>query len=463
MTRTDIVALSDVHWGASDSLHEEFREFLTSYLERKPTRHLVLLGDIVDFWRMNKEECFMSGWQLREPLSVIKERGYAERIHFIIGNHDCNFQSLMGSVVHDFDIRKSIRLKSGDRKFFFIHGHQLEYRRARRLFDWIGCPFLVGVGGTIIGRQLDSVWNYFDRKLRPRIKRSIAFLKKKTNPSVMKLSLKEINKLIELLYLDSLGPHEIKSLTNHMMAPLKQRISMPLLGKDFFSAQEWVRYQTMQDKPKLPLRKAEYDPTSFYRDLFDKREMKSFDISSDDALKNIIGPIDFRAFRENYDYQDIDIEEWDLKESVFQLLDAVLLLGNNLYKMRDTIASRFLDTMVFNILGNVNHRQLNNSLQKGLSEFKEKISEKSSWKDLQEKIIENVVGFVPSNTGGIVERAESCLGLQNDETLVYGHTHVPLKGDRLINTGSWMRSEDRDYKTYFVIDRGRIEGPLVYH
>jgi len=49
------------------------------------------------------------------------------------------------------------------------------------------------------------------------------------------------------------------------------------------------------------------------------------------------------------------------------------------------------------------------------------------------------------------------LGMEEDETLVFGHTHMPFdKKNGTVNTGSWRKSPCEDY-TYLQIDKGAVK------
>ena len=130
-----IVVVSDVHLAEEktrDGLlrdDQQFLEFLkllrTSYM--KSGDDLVLLGDVIDFWRRDFTRA------LAECDAVFSELMNFDRgvkIHYVVGNHDYHMlnlkENLQSGGLHFSEVGKSARLSSGGKNFFFIHGYQLE-------------------------------------------------------------------------------------------------------------------------------------------------------------------------------------------------------------------------------------------------------------------------------------------------------------------------------------------------
>jgi len=125
-----IIVVSDVHVGYDKCNYDEFNHFLgkcnTSDIE-----HLVLLGDIFDFWRVRNTDVAMNDkWvDFFEILGNLK----AKNIHYVVGNHDYSLYGLneryadnQNHIVYPFPISKFLRLQEGNTNFFFIHGYELE-------------------------------------------------------------------------------------------------------------------------------------------------------------------------------------------------------------------------------------------------------------------------------------------------------------------------------------------------
>jgi len=131
-----IVVVSDVHMAEKKTRgnkllkdDQEFLDFLkvlrTDYMSSGGD--LVLLGDVIDFWRRDFAK------SLAECDIVFSELMNFDRdvkMHYVVGNHDYHMlnlkDNLIGGGLHFSDVAKSARLSSGDEKFFFIHGYQLE-------------------------------------------------------------------------------------------------------------------------------------------------------------------------------------------------------------------------------------------------------------------------------------------------------------------------------------------------
>jgi len=118
-----ILAVSDVHLGYDKCNKGAFLKFLDEIKDEK-IDDLVLLGDFFDFWRRNNREIVLENEDVVEKLNKLN----AENIHYIIGNHDYYMYNL-GQRYGDhfpFTISKNLRLTSGEKTFYFIHGYEFE-------------------------------------------------------------------------------------------------------------------------------------------------------------------------------------------------------------------------------------------------------------------------------------------------------------------------------------------------
>jgi UDP-2,3-diacylglucosamine pyrophosphatase LpxH len=137
-----IIVVSDVHLGYDKSNHSEFKKFLDK-CNTSDIDHLILLGDIFDFWRANMADVVMGknicgndpGTQksyaaIFETLGNLKTK----KVHYVSGNHDYYILSLSEMYQKNYNmpvypfttISKSLRLSDGDCKFYFIHGYELD-------------------------------------------------------------------------------------------------------------------------------------------------------------------------------------------------------------------------------------------------------------------------------------------------------------------------------------------------
>ena len=157
-----IIALSDLHLGFLDDCGTGMKkqEALLKFLdlcERSPVSHLVLLGDIVDFWRRTNCEIFSlpmeyytepdrlknyldaekKGVTAIDPVAqkvfgnqkiLRKLAGMSAEVHYVIGNHDYFLLKMyeQKTCYLPFCITKNIRLLDGGKNFFFTHGYEMD-------------------------------------------------------------------------------------------------------------------------------------------------------------------------------------------------------------------------------------------------------------------------------------------------------------------------------------------------
>ena len=91
MKKYQAVIVSDLHLGTKDSRAEDFLEFL----EKHPTDLLILNGDIVDGWAINRG----SKWKKNHTKVIGKllKLSNTTKIIWIRGNHDEFLQEFIGS------------------------------------------------------------------------------------------------------------------------------------------------------------------------------------------------------------------------------------------------------------------------------------------------------------------------------------------------------------------------------
>ncbi len=117
-----ILVVSDLHLGYKKSNHEDFLNFLEEY-ENVDIDHLILLGDILDFWRCKSSKIFTKNDEILSKLSDL-----SNKIHYIAGNHDyyiLNLKERFGEN-YPFKVSKYLRLKDNGEIYYFIHGYELE-------------------------------------------------------------------------------------------------------------------------------------------------------------------------------------------------------------------------------------------------------------------------------------------------------------------------------------------------
>jgi len=117
-----IVVVSDVHLGYRNSNRQLFLKFLEEICKPLgPDDHLILLGDILDFWRRNNVLVAIENEIIFKTLESLNSK-----IHYIVGNHDYTLITLKLPENQYFNVVKTLRIRDGGATYNFIHGYQLE-------------------------------------------------------------------------------------------------------------------------------------------------------------------------------------------------------------------------------------------------------------------------------------------------------------------------------------------------
>lgn len=129
----DIFVISDLHIGdrgprdnffsvpkdKPGKRYDLLKEFLG--LVRKQNGALVILGDLFEFWQANMGEV------IRQNIDLINVLGEMD-VHYVIGNHDIDFEPLMGLDIFSPKFFRSMTppftAKIGSEEFYFCHGHE---------------------------------------------------------------------------------------------------------------------------------------------------------------------------------------------------------------------------------------------------------------------------------------------------------------------------------------------------
>jgi UDP-2,3-diacylglucosamine pyrophosphatase LpxH len=118
-----IIAVSDIHLGYCKSNSNDFKKFLKA-CNGAGVEHLILLGDIIDFWRRTNVDILRENEEIFALLNTID----VGQIHYIVGNHDFYMHKLHDRYeeLFPFSVSRSLRKEYGGRKYFFTHGYELE-------------------------------------------------------------------------------------------------------------------------------------------------------------------------------------------------------------------------------------------------------------------------------------------------------------------------------------------------
>jgi UDP-2,3-diacylglucosamine pyrophosphatase LpxH len=201
-----IIAVSDTHLGYDQSDSTKFLKFIDSELMNLSNDdHLVLLGDILEFWRGKNIDTIFPNYikddnekkkeqrEINEQIfSRIMELNTKTKLHYIIGNHDYTVINFLNNYNKNFldnrypiEIRKACRLKEGNLKIFFMHGYEFEVISSFEpltIEDYEKiCIFLCDRTGKLVGKKLSFLWDLFNNRLNIR-RRSLFKINSITKP-----------------------------------------------------------------------------------------------------------------------------------------------------------------------------------------------------------------------------------------------------------------------------------------
>lgn len=134
-----LFVFSDAHLGANDSERERAkREKISELLALVKARgsHLVILGDLFDFWFEYKYAIPKQQLQVIFKLADLVESGV--RVDYVSGNHDFWLGDFLEVEAGVTIYRESLEIERDGKKLFFIHGDGLapqdwKYRILKRI------------------------------------------------------------------------------------------------------------------------------------------------------------------------------------------------------------------------------------------------------------------------------------------------------------------------------------------
>lgn len=131
MTHVRAVFISDVHLGTRACQADRLLEFLREY----EADHLYLLGDIVDFWAMNRSIQWAPSHNTVVQ-KVLRRARHGAEVIFIPGNHDEALREYAGVSFGDIRVESDwIHVAADGRKYWLIHGD--EYDQVTRHHRWV--------------------------------------------------------------------------------------------------------------------------------------------------------------------------------------------------------------------------------------------------------------------------------------------------------------------------------------
>jgi UDP-2,3-diacylglucosamine pyrophosphatase LpxH len=116
------IIVSDLHLGTKDSKAEEF----IAFLEKHPTDLLILNGDIIDGWALNRGAKWKK--QHTKVISKLLKLSNKMQIVWIRGNHDEFLQEFMGNHFGGIEIREDyvLNIHNSMESYYIFHGDVID-------------------------------------------------------------------------------------------------------------------------------------------------------------------------------------------------------------------------------------------------------------------------------------------------------------------------------------------------
>ena len=154
--RYQAIIVSDLHLGTKDSKTEEFIQFI----EEHPTDLLILNGDIVDGWALNRGTKWKK--QHTKVISKLLKLSNKTRIIWIRGNHDEFIQEFIGTQMGAIEIREDYKLNINNtmESYYIFHGDVIDVFITK--YKWLS---KIGSVGYDFALWLNRVYNTY-RKWR---------------------------------------------------------------------------------------------------------------------------------------------------------------------------------------------------------------------------------------------------------------------------------------------------------
>ena len=150
------IIVSDLHLGTRDSKAEEFIEFI----EKNATDLLILNGDIVDGWALNRGTKWKK--QHTKVISKLLQLSNKTRIIWIRGNHDEFIQEFIGTHLGAIEIREDYKLDINNtmESYYIFHGDVIDVFITK--YKWLS---KIGSIGYDFALWLNRIYNTY-RKWR---------------------------------------------------------------------------------------------------------------------------------------------------------------------------------------------------------------------------------------------------------------------------------------------------------
>ncbi len=130
-TRVRAIFLSDIHLGTRGCQAERLLEFLRTH----EAEYMFLVGDIVDFWAMNRG-IYWSAAQNTVVQKVLRRARHGEKVFLIPGNHDEALREYLDTSFGDIRVvGEYVHTAADNRRYLLLHGD--EFDQVTRHHRWV--------------------------------------------------------------------------------------------------------------------------------------------------------------------------------------------------------------------------------------------------------------------------------------------------------------------------------------
>ena len=173
------IFISDVHLGTRGCQADRLLDFLRDY----ESEHLYLIGDIIDFWSMNRGIHWTPA-QNTVVQKILRRARHGQKVMLIPGNHDEAMREYDGVSFGDILVRREyIHVTADGRRFLLLHGDEFDqvtrYHRWLAILGDVGYNLLVRINATLsrVRRVLrrPGYWSLAGYA-KNRVKRAVSFI-----------------------------------------------------------------------------------------------------------------------------------------------------------------------------------------------------------------------------------------------------------------------------------------------
>jgi UDP-2,3-diacylglucosamine pyrophosphatase LpxH len=216
------IIVSDLHLGIKDSKAEEFIEFL----DKHPTDLLILNGDIIDGWAMNRGTKWKK--QHTKVISKLLKLSKKTRIIWIRGNHDEFIQEFIGTHLGAIEIREDYKLDINNtmESYYIFHGDVIDIFITK--YKWLS---KIGSVGYDFALWLNRVYNTY-RKWRKLPYISIS--------QKIKESVKVATNYVNDFEVTALSMATKKGCNGVMCGHIHQPADRMIGGKRYLNSGDWI-------------------------------------------------------------------------------------------------------------------------------------------------------------------------------------------------------------------------------